>query len=70
MGKDRKQVGGTHYAKMSIEPIVFIQANSIPFVEGNIIKYICRYKEKNGMEDLKKARDYLDILIQDTNNRL
>jgi hypothetical protein len=34
------------------------------FCEGNIIKYIVRYKNKNGLEDLKKARKYLDLLIQ------
>jgi len=47
-----------HY-KMKITPLEFILANEIQFCEGNIIKYICRYKKKNGKEDLLKAKDYL-----------
>lgn len=58
------QVGGNHYSEMKIQPIAFIQANSIGFIEGNIIKYICRYEKKNGIQDLKKARHYLDLLIE------
>lgn len=59
-----KQVGGDHYAVMKIQPIEFIMANELGFCEGNVIKYLCRYKRKNGLEDLKKARQYLDFLIE------
>ena len=59
-----KQVGGDHYAVMKIQPIEFILANELGFCEGNVIKYLCRYKRKNGLEDLKKARQYLDFLIE------
>lgn len=59
-----KQVGGSHYKDMKIQPIEFIMVNQIPFIEGNIIKYLCRWKNKNGLEDLKKAKHYLDILIE------
>ena len=59
-----KQVGGDHYAVMKIQPIEFILANELGFCEGNVIKYLCRYKSKNGLEDLKKARQYLDFLIE------
>ena len=59
-----KQVGGDHYAIMKIQPIEFILANELGFCEGNVIKYLCRYKRKNGLEDLKKARQYLDFLIE------
>ena len=59
-----KQVGGDHYAVMKIQPIEFIMANQLGFCEGNVIKYLCRYKRKNGLEDLKKARQYLDFLIE------
>ena len=52
-----------HY-DMKIQPVDFIVANNISFIEGNIIKYICRYKEKGGIGDLNKARHYLDMLIQ------
>ena len=59
-----KQVGGDHYAVMKIQPIEFILANELGFCEGNVIKYLCRYKRKTGLEDLKKARQYLDFLIE------
>ena len=58
------QVGGNHYKDMKIQPITFIVENNIPYIEGNIIKYICRYKQKNGKEDLLKARHYIDMLIE------
>jgi len=51
-----------HY-DMEIQPITYIMANGLGFCEGNIVKYVSRYKEKGGIEDLKKARHYLDILI-------
>jgi hypothetical protein len=57
------QVGGTHYKDMPIQPIDFITKNNIPYIEGNIIKYLCRWKSKNGVEDLKKAKHYLEMLI-------
>lgn len=53
-----------HYRKLEIEPIDFIKANSLDFFQGNIIKYVCRYKYKDGMKDLKKALDYLERLIK------
>ena len=52
-----------HY-KMNMDVIDFCRINSIPFAEGNVIKYVCRYKKKNGIEDLKKARTYIDRLIE------
>ena len=58
------QVGGNHYSKMKIQPIDFITANGIGYIEGNIIKYVCRYKSKNGVEDLKKAQHNLQMLIE------
>ena len=58
------QVGGGHYAKYKIQPTEFIHKNNVPFIEGNIIKYVMRHKEKNGVEDLKKAKHYIDLLIQ------
>ena len=62
----RTQVGGSHYI-LPIQPIDFIVKNNIPFREANIIKYVVRYKNKNGIEDLKKARHYLDMIIEDYN---
>ncbi len=58
------QIGGNHYKDMKIQPLVFFMENNIPFVEGAIIKYICRYKVKNGVEDLKKAAHLLSVLIE------
>jgi hypothetical protein len=58
------QVGGNHYKDMPIQPLAFIVANGIPFLEGNVIKYVVRWKLKHGLQDLKKARHYLDMLIE------
>lgn len=58
------QIGGSHYKNMKLQPITFILKNDIPFCEGNVIKYLCRYKHKNGLEDLLKAKHYLDLLIE------
>lgn len=52
-----------HYAGLEIDVIDFCHANDIPFLEGNIIKYVCRWKQKGGLEDLHKALDYLQRLI-------
>lgn len=60
-----KQVGGSHYKNMKIQPITFIQANGLGFCEGNAIKYLCRYKDKGGIEDLKKAKHYIELLIEE-----
>lgn len=53
-----------HYTQCEIEPIDFIIANKMDFLEGNVVKYLARYRFKNGVEDLKKARVYLDWLIE------
>jgi hypothetical protein len=59
-----EQIGGDHYKGMAIQPFVFIHRNSLGFAEGNIIKYVSRWRAKGGIEDLKKARHYLDLLIE------
>ena len=58
------QVGGAHYKDFAIQPVEFITKNNLGFIQGNIIKYICRYKHKNGKEDLEKIKHYVDLLIQ------
>lgn len=58
------QIGGNHYKDMKIQPIDYIVENEIPYREANIIKYVSRHKAKNGIEDLRKARHYLDMLIE------
>ena len=57
------QVGGSHYKDLKIQPIEFIHANNIPFCEANAIKYLCRWRNKNGVQDILKARHYIDLLI-------
>lgn len=54
-----QQVGGDHYRDMAIQPLDFIVQNRLDFVQGNIIKYVVRYKKKGGLEDIDKALHYL-----------
>lgn len=58
------KMGGDYY-KGGIEPWDFIISRGLGYLEGNIIKYISRYKQKNGLEDLIKARHYIDKLIEE-----
>lgn len=58
-----------HYTDLKLEPLNVMQAwfsadELRGFLRGNVIKYIGRYRHKNGIEDLEKARDYLDRLIE------
>jgi Protein of unknwon function (DUF3310) len=69
MGEDKegalgRQVGGNHYKNMAIQPFDFVHGNGIGFAEGSIIYYVARWKNKGGIEDLKKARHFLDMLIE------
>lgn len=63
MSVNDEQVGGEHYQK-PIQPWDYITLNRLGYLEGNIIKYVTRYKEKNGLQDLQKAKHYLDKLIE------
>jgi hypothetical protein len=58
------QVGGQHYKDMAIQPLEYIHKNGIPFLEGNAIKYLSRWRKKGGIQDLEKARHMVDMLIQ------
>jgi hypothetical protein len=58
------QEGGDHYQKMAIQPIDYIMQNKLGFCEGNIVKYVTRWQHKNGVQDLLKARQYIDFLIE------
>ena len=58
------QVGSNHYKNLAIQPIEYITKNNLSFSQGNVIKYITRYKNKNGLEDLKKAKHMIDLMIQ------
>lgn len=59
-----RQEGGWHYKDFAIQPVEFIHANDIPFLEGNVIKYVVRHSKKNGLQDLLKAKHYIELLIQ------
>jgi hypothetical protein len=58
------QVGGGHYKSFAIQPVEFIHRNGIPFIEGNAIKYLCRWRDKGGIQDLEKVKHYIDLLIE------
>ena len=57
-------ISPSYYQKGSIEVTDYITSNEMSFIEGNIIKYVTRYKDKSGIQDLRKARWYLDKLIE------
>ena len=57
------QVGGDHYRNMAIQPIEFIQRNGLSFIEGSVIKYVCRHRAKAGREDIEKAIHLLQLLL-------
>ena len=57
-----KQVGGSHYQDYAIQPLEFITKNKLSYIQGNIIKYVVRFEQKNGIEDLDKAIHYINIL--------
>ena len=65
----KKQVGGSHYKNYKIQPVEFIIKNNIGFVEGNIIKYVLRFKEKGGVQDLLKAKHYIELLIDSSKGK-
>jgi len=56
-----KQIGGNHYTQFKIQPIEFITKNKLSFIQGCIIKYICRFENKNGVEDLDKIIHYCEL---------
>ncbi len=58
------QIGGDHYKAKNIQPWDFIAANQLGYFEGNVVKYLSRWRNKGGIHDLKKARHYLDKLIE------
>lgn len=58
------QIGGSHYRNKGIQPIELIVALNLNFIEGNIVKYITRYKEKNGVQDLMKCIHYSQLAIE------
>ena len=64
MAANDVQHGGDHYKTKAVQPWDFIISNNIGFLEGNAIKYLCRWRDKGGIQDLEKARHYIDKLIE------
>lgn len=64
MNANDTQVGGSHYKQQQMQPWDYIAANNLGFFEGNVVKYVTRWRGKGGVEDLRKARHYLDKLIE------
>ena len=58
------QIGGDHYKKLKIQPVEYIHANNLPFIEGCIIKYATRWRDKGGLADLEKIKHFTDLLIE------
>ncbi len=58
------QEGGDHYRKLKIQPIEFIHANELDFLQGNVVKYITRHKNKNGAADVRKALHYCQLILE------
>ena len=59
-----KQIGGSHYKSFFIQPWTFIRKNGLNPFQANVIKYVCRYKNKNGIQDLEKVIHYCELEIK------
>lgn len=59
-----KQVAGSHYKDLPIQPAEYIYANALGYFEGNVVKYVTRWRKKNGIADLEKAKHYIELLIE------
>ena len=64
MSAYKKQIGGSHYKDMAIQPADFINKIKLLFAEGNAIKYICRHQSKGKLQDIKKAMHYLEMIFE------
>jgi|TARA_R110002020_G_scaffold132325_3_gene295542 hypothetical protein len=59
-----KQVGGDHYKNCSIQPVVYIESNKLGFLMGNVVKYVTRYSVNSNVQDLEKAKHYIELQLQ------
>ena len=59
-----RQVAGSHYKDLPIQPVEYIHANAMGYLEGNVVKYVSRWRKKNGIADLEKAKHYIELLIE------
>lgn len=58
------QEGGDHYKSLAIQPVEYITANRMTFIEGCVIKYVTRHRAKNGAQDIRKAIHFLNLLLE------
>lgn len=58
------QVGGGHYKDLPIQPIEYCMANGLDACQSSVVRYVTRFRQKGGIEDLEKAKHYLDLLIE------
>lgn len=58
------QIGGSHYKNKGIQPIEYIMSNDLDFCEGCVVKYVSRWRSKGGLDDLYKAKHYIEFLIE------
>jgi hypothetical protein len=58
-----------HYTQWPIEPFTFLMLNAVPFAEGSVIKYVMRWRKKNGLEDLRKAKRIIEMMIEMEENK-
>ena len=63
------QVGGDHYKNLVIQPVEYITANNLTYLQGSVIKYVTRYQDKNGVEDLQKAIHFIKMMIQEEEDK-
>ena len=64
MSAYKKQIGGKHYLKYKVQPSKFVVENKLLYPEGCVIKYILRHQDKGGKQDLEKAKDFIDMIIE------
>ena len=64
MSANDTQEGGQHYKKLAIQPWDYILQNNIGYIEGCVIKYVTRWRDKGGVKDLEKVKHYVDLLIE------
>lgn len=55
------QIGGSHYKDMPYQPVKLIDKLELDYFSGNVLKYLCRYRKKDGIKDLEKARHYCEL---------
>ena len=63
--EEKNNINPDHYGNSGIDVIDFCQANNLDFMQGNVIKYITRYRKKNGLEDVRKAVEYINRILAD-----